>query len=697
MSVFIATPELSLADKVRALFLRQNSPLSGQPHQAVEGFEKCLVAFEKEEFFDVIILVTDDYNAQTIDFIDHIERRKKGPILVMTDSDEVKSRSRSRGLRFVLPRTSVDQDVFVSVMDALKEYHSLGQSVSKLEEVNRLSEQRFKDVADHFADWLWEVDKNLNIIFSSSRRRSMENVEKGTAFAKCFLPEEESRLADNFNAYFKEPKPFHDEEYWSFDAFGSRQCWSLSGVPVFDKTGRIVGYRGVAKDISNEKASVDHLYFLTNNDALTGFFNRTRFVEELGRSSRYHLREGRDGALLVINIDRFKFVNDRHGYDAGDKLLVHTGQIIKSLVRSQDVVARVGADEFAIIMPNTKIKDAEKLGKDYIRAISNRVFHFNDHELHCTVRVGAVSLGVLGISTSDELLANAHIALEEAKKRGSNTLCVYDDLELRQGDSIKRMELLNFVSSCLEKEQERVILYYQPIVSLNNEAGAERYEVLVRLLDQNGDIVSPVKFIEIVEEYGLIAKLDRIVIGRALDMLERWQAQGKNVSLSMNISGKTFADKDTIDRIIHHLSTKDIATGSAIFELTETSALKDISTARRVITRLKEQGALLALDDCGVGYSSLDYIRQLDLDFIKIDGSFIRDLHRNKEDEAFVRALRDVAHKLKIMTVAEMVEDQETVHFLKQLGIDFAQGYHFAMPAAEILEGFDDIQRKTLN
>lgn len=696
MSVLIVTPELSLAEKVRALFLRQNSPLSGKSHEAIEGYETSLVALQKQESYEVIIIVSDNYTEELADFIDHVERQKKGPILMMTDSDDVRVRARSRKLRFILPRTSVDQDVFVSVLDALKEYHQLGQSVHQLEEVYRLSEQRFKDVADHFADWLWEVDKGMRVVFSSSRRRSMENVEHGTAFSKCFLPEEESRLLDNFSQLYKEPKPFQDEEYWSFDAYGSRQCWSLSGVPIFDKKGFIIGYRGVAKDISNEKASVDHLYFLSNNDALTGFYNRNRFVEELGRVSRSHIREGLDGAVLVLNLDRFKFVNDTYGYEVGDKLIVHAGQIIKSMVRSEDFVARVGADEFAIIMPNTTVESAEKIGKDYLRAISARDFTFGSGSIRCTARIGGVSLGLYG-STSDELLSRAHTALAEAKNRGSNTLCMYDSLELRQGDIAKRMELLNFVSNCLDQEQERVILYYQPIVSLNNVEKVEHYEVLVRLLDQNNDIVSPVKFIEIAEEYGLIAKLDRIVACRALDMLERWQEQGKDISLSINISGKTFADKDVIERITQHLSTKNLKQGSAIFELTETSALKDITRARRVIAGLKEHGALLALDDCGVGYSSLDYIRQLDLDFIKIDGSFIRDLHRNKEDEAFVRALRDVARKLQIQTVAEMVEDSETVGFLKRIGIDFAQGYHFAMPAAELPEEFDEICKKALN
>lgn len=696
MSILIVTPDLVLAEKVRALFLRQNSPLSGCLHEAVEGYERALISLGKKDSYGAVVIVSDSYDEELADFIDYVERHKKGPILFMTDAEDVKVRARSRQLRFILPRTSVDQDVFLSVLDALKEFHSLGQSVDQLEEIYKLSEQRFKDVADHFADWLWEVDKSLDVVFSSSRRRSMENVENGTSFVKCFLPEEKSRLIDNFSSYFKEPKSFHDEEYWSFDAYGTRQCWSLSGVPVFDKRGQITGYRGVAKDISNEKASVDHLYFLSNNDALTGFYNRNRFIEELGRMTRQHSREGRDGTLLLLNLDRFKFVNNSHGYEAGDKMIVHVAQIIKSMARTEDFIARIGADEFALILPDTAIEDAECIGKDYIRAIAAKTFNFESKSIRITSRIGGVTLGNLG-STGDDLLSHAHIALVEAKNRGSNSFCMYNSLEALQNDNGKRMEILSFVSQCLEQEQERLMLYYQPIVSLNNHSGNEFYEVLVRLLDQNDDIVSPVKFIEIAEEYGLVSQLDRIVSCRALDMLEKWQEQDRDVTLSINISGKTFEDQEVIERITHHLSTKSIKSGSVIFELTETSALKDITRARRVISAFKEQGALFALDDCGVGYSSFDYIRQLDLDFIKIDGSFVRDLHRNKEDETFVRAMRDVAKKLEISTVAEMVEDAETVEFLKRLGIDFAQGYHFAMPSAELPEEFDDIQKKTLN
>tara|TARA_R110000868_G_scaffold262401_1_gene521004 strand:- start:176095 stop:178185 length:2091 start_codon:yes stop_codon:yes gene_type:complete len=696
MSILIVTPELMLAEKVRSLFLRQNSPLLGVEHNVSDGYEAGVVTLESKDRFETIVVVTDVYNEQFADFLDHIERQRKGPVVIMTDSADVSTRVRARGIKFVMPRTSVDQDVFVSILDAVKDHYRLGESVHQLEEVYQNAEQRFRDVADHFADWLWEVDKNLNINFSSSRKRSMENVETGTSFLKCFLPEESSRIEDEFAALFKEPRPFQDEEFWSFDAYGTRICWSLSGVPVFNKRGTVTGYRGVAKDISNEKASVDHLYFMANNDALTGFYNRTRFVDELGRSVRSHVREGRDGALVLINVDRFKLVNDTHGYGAGDKLIIHIAQILKANLRTEDFIARTGGDEFAVIFQNTNIEDASLHAKELLRALSSKTFKHDNSEVRVTARAGGVSLGNYG-STADELLSNAHIALSEAKAKGSNNFCLFDTLELKGQESNHKMAMSNFVSRCLDVERERLILYYQPIVSLGNEATIERYEVLVRLLDEDNNIVSPVKFIEIAEEFGIISKLDRIVACRALDVLETWQNDGKNITLSINISGKTFADSEAIERITHHLSTKSLKPNSVIFELTETSAIKDISLARRVIARFKDLGAQFALDDCGMGYSSFDYIRQLDLDYIKIDGSFIRDLHRNKEDEAFVRALRDIAKRLEIKTVAEMVEDQETVAFLKRLGIDFAQGYHFAMPAAELPEEFDDIQRKTLN
>ncbi|MFT7433115.1 MAG: diguanylate cyclase (GGDEF)-like protein/PAS domain S-box-containing protein [Alphaproteobacteria bacterium] len=696
MPILIVTPELILAEKVRTLFLRQNSPLLGIEHHVSVGYEAGLLALEGHDSFETIVLVTDVYTEQFADFIDHVERHHKGPIMVMTDSLDVSTRVRTRGIKFILPRTSVDQDVFMSILDAVKDHYRLGKSVQQLEEVYQNAEQRFRDVADHFADWLWEIDKSLKIVFSSSRKRSMENIDTGMSFLKCFLPEEGSRIEDEFSQLFKEPRPFQEEEFWSFDSYGTRKCWSLSGVPVFDKKGQVTGYRGVAKDISNEKASVDHLYFMANNDALTGFYNRSRFTDELGRVLRRHLREGLEGALIVLNIDRFKLVNDSIGYGAGDKLVVHFAQLLKRMLRTDDFVARTGGDEFAIILSNTSTVDAGIQAKEILRALSAREFQIEGKSTYVTARAGGISLGRDG-NTADELLSNVHIALGEAKARGSNTYCLFDELELRQQDSLKKMELSNFVSKCLEHEQERLILYYQPIVSFANTSTVERYEVLVRLLDEDNNIVSPVQFIEVAEEFGIISKLDRIVACRAMDMLEKWQAEGKNINLSINISGKTFSDSEVIERITHHLSTKNIKPASVIFELTETSALKDMDHARRVISKFKSLGAQFALDDCGVGYSSFDYIRQLDLDYIKIDGSFIRDLHRNKEDETFVRALRDIARRFDIKTVAEMVEEPETVALLRRLGIDFAQGYHFAMPAAELSEEFDVIQRKTLN
>lgn len=696
MSILIVTPEIVLSEKVRGVFLRQNSPLLGVKHSVVEGYESGLISLEKEVFFDTIILVTDTYTEEFADFIDHIERQHKGPILVMTDEEGVSTRIRSRGLKFILPRTSVDQDILSSILEAVKDHHRLADSVVKLEEVYHNSEQRFRDVADHFADWLWEIDTSLRIVFSSSRKRSLENIEVGTSFLKCFLPEETSRIEDEFTHLFKEPRPFQDEEYWSFDAYGTRKCWALSAVPVFDKKGVVIGYRGVSKDISNEKASVDHLYFMSNNDALTGFYNRSRFIDELNRSVRRHIRDGIEGSLLVLNVDRFKFINDSHGYGIGDKILVHISQLLKSMVRTEDFVARTGGDEFAIIFNDTSPNDAAMQAKEFIRVLCSKDFAFDGKEIHITARAGGISLGNYGKS-AEEILSNVYVALSEAKARGSNTFCLFEDLELRQHDSLRKMELSNFVTKCLEKEQERLVLYYQPIVSLGDPSKVERYEVLVRLLDDDNNIVSPVKFIEIAEEFGIVAKLDKIVACRALDTLEKWQKEGRNISLSINISGKTFEDKEIIERIIHHISIKNLKPGSFVFELTETSALKDIHHARRVISKFKEFGAKFALDDCGIGYSSFDYIRQLDLDYIKIDGSFIRDLHRNKEDEAFVCALRDIAKRLQIKTVAEMVEEPETVQLLKDLGIDYAQGYHFAMPAAELPEEFDLIQRKTLN
>lgn len=694
MSILIVTPEYQLAEPIRHLFLANGSPLNQTTHDIVEGYEQAMLTIGRVTDFHSIIIVTNTYSHQLEDLVDFIVKSRKGPIVVATDNENVRMPFREKNIRSFVSIEHANAHALQSMCEAAHNHFQLSHSVTQLEEVYQTAEQRFRDVADHFSDWLWEINEKMMITFSSSRKRALEKAEVGQKLSDCFLTEEQSRIQEDFIDLLSTPRRFSDTEYWGTDPYGSRICISMSGVPIFDNSGKCVGYRGMGTDISAQKTSADQLYFLANNDPLTGLYNRNRLTDELTRSLRRHTRETTFGALVLVNIDRFKFVNDTCGYESGDKLIVHMAQALRSAIRKGDFLARMGADEFAIILNDVSQEDANIRLENLLRVMEGSPFHTEGKELKVTGSAGLVMFPH-GVDNIDELFTRSNIALSQAKAKGHNSYTVFNPEQLTNYDVSRRLEMVNFVHQCLEREKERLVLYYQPIVSLNGSSITERYEVLVRLLDKSGEIVSPIKFIEIAEEYGLISKLDEVVIERALQALEKEQQAGKKISFSINISGRTFEDKEAIDKILDNLEQTTFAPGSVVFELTETAALVDLHKARKIIAEFKRHGAGFALDDCGVGYSSLNYIKQLDLDFIKIDGSFVRDLHRNQDDDAFVRALRDVARRMKIKTVAEMVEDEEVVKYLKQLGIDYAQGYHFAVPSAELPESFAEIEDKT--
>jgi EAL domain-containing protein (putative c-di-GMP-specific phosphodiesterase class I) len=300
---------------------------------------------------------------------------------------------------------------------------------------------------------------------------------------------------------------------------------------------------------------------------------------------------------------------------------------------------------------------------------------------------GGVALYPQDADNADALLAKAIGALERAKVRGPHRFEKHDAASHEESSTVGQMEWVELLNECLTNHKTRLVLYYQPIVPLGGPAvrdGAEHYEVLVRLIDREGNLIVPGKFISTAEEFGLVSKIDSLVTMRAIDMLQLWHSQGRKVHLSVNLSGKTFDDTAFTENLKQTLRLAKLPPKSLVFEITETALLRDLQLVKNFMADMRELGAGFALDDCGVGYSSFNYIRQLELDFIKIDGSFIRNLHMSDDDQAFVKALADVAKQKNISTVAEMVEHEAAMIALRNMGIDFGQGFFFAPPAAEL-------------
>ena len=686
-SILVVGPQ-ALADHIKAFFLSERAPFSPGNFHCTENLEEAITLSKQEEQFGTILFSIEKENPASLAALKQLRDARRGPVIVMTDDDYAISTARQVGQAFFLPTDSgLTPRLFSDVVHAAWEHTQLHDANKKLQENYRESEQRFKDVAEQFADWLWEIDDKLQIVFSSSRKRA-QGAEEGGTFASCFLPDEKTRIEDDFQLLFQEEKPFQDREYWSFDPYGTRLCWALSGTPVYDQTGRLKGFRGIGRDVSNQKSSADQLYYLSNNDSLTGLYNRTRFYDELGRSVRAAERGQSEGALLTIDVDRFHYVNETYGHEAGDRLLVHVAQIIKDNMRAVDFIARTGSNEFSLIMPEQSLQDLEYRVKALREAFDNKPLELERGTVTYSTSMGIVRFPEQG-HNADELLSKMALTVNMARDRGRNRFEFYDDTKL-QDENVKRsMEWLDFVARCLEEEQDRLVLHFQPIIPLNGHPKKDFFEVLVRLIDENGEIVSPVKFIETAEEFGMIGKIDQIVATRSIKLLQEWQAQGRDASLSVNISCRTFDDKEALAAMRNVVESTSIKPGSLVFEMTETTMLQDIQNVRNVIKDFKQFGIHFALDDCGVGYSSLNYIRQLDLDYVKIDGTFIRNMHKNESDGAFVKALSDVAKEMNMKTVAEMVENKEILDKLKEIGVDFAQGYYFAVPGPDAPERLD--------
>ena len=606
--------------------------------------------------------------------------------VVVSDQREMLEFAQSQNQPLVLTLATLTPTRLNDTLLAALELQALRARQTKAQQQLTLADQRFSDMADLMTDWLWELDTNLHLTFSSSRKRPASGATKGSLFTNCFLPEEKLRIEDDFADFMRNPRPFHDRDYWSADSFGNRLCWSVSGLPVVDHVGQLLGFRGVARDVSHIKAAGDQIYYLVNNDPLTGVMNRQRFQDELMRTVRTAKREQRAGALLILDLDRFNYVNQTYGHLAGDKLLIHMAQVLKDTIRTGDVVARLNGDQFALVLRDVRPDDLAMRLERLQGALAARPMPSEHGSITLNVSAGVATYPA-DAESADALLAHSLSALAKAKERGPRRFERYDPTTAVTEAQTGQLQWVELVNECLTNHQTRMVLFYQPIVPLTGPAvqsKIEHYEVLLRLIDREGQLMVPSKFIATAEEFGLVNRIDQLVTARAIDMLQVWQAQGRHVHLNVNLSGKTFDDPTFLSTTKALLTEAKLTPQSLIFEITETALLRDLQMVQTFIAEMRALGAGFALDDCGVGYSSFSYIRQLDLDYIKIDGSFIRNLHENEDDQVFVKALADIAKQKNISTVAEMVEHEAAMLALQRLGIDFAQGFYFAPPAAEL-------------
>jgi diguanylate cyclase (GGDEF)-like protein/PAS domain S-box-containing protein len=442
-----------------------------------------------------------------------------------------------------------------------------------------------------------------------------------------------------------------------------------------DGPGRLMG---TTQDVTGRPSHEEHLWHMANHDPLTGLFNRLRFGEELGRDMAVARRNGRVGALLMLDLDRFKEVNDSLGHLAGDRVIVAVGEALRTRLRTTDTLARLGGDEFAIVLPGCPIDEARQVAADLADAVADMaVVKIGGRERRTKISIGIAPFGAREHETAEALLIEADLAMYRAKgaARAGGAIEVYDD-EMR-AELEARVETEGELRAALDEGQLRVV--YQPIVSLADGVPIG-CEALVRWDHPTRGTVSPAEFIPVAEEYGLIEEIGEFVLNEACRQASQWRLDGDDVYVSVNVSPLQLMRADVVALVDEALEASGLPAPLLCLEMTETALVDDARLMLPSLRQVKELGVRLALDDFGGGASSLTLLRMLPIDQIKVDRIFIEGLAERAEDRAIVAAVLSLADELDLTVIAEGVEDSRQHWELRDLGCGFAQGFLYAVP-----------------
>jgi diguanylate cyclase (GGDEF)-like protein/PAS domain S-box-containing protein len=453
-----------------------------------------------------------------------------------------------------------------------------------------------------------------------------------------------------------------------------------TAAPIRDKAGKTIGAVLVFHDVTDAREASRKLSYQATHDTLTGLINRREFERQVEDALRDAKENGTNHAFCYMDLDQFKVVNDTCGHIAGDGLLIELATMLRHRVRETDTVARLGGDEFGILMRNLPLNEARALAED----IRNRVRDYRYLWEGQTFEIG-ISIGVVPIrpdtGAAVDIFSNADIACFVAKDKGRNQIHVSSMDDVEQARRHLEMQWSVRIPSALEND--RFVLHYQKIYPLDaRSVEAPRCELLVRMLEEDGTLILPGRLIPAAERFRHMPEIDRWVIRNALQLIARHGTTLGLAAYAINLSGQSLGQEDLLDFVKREILRSGVKPSLITFEITETAAIRNVSHAARFMTELKKMGCQFALDDFGSGLSSFGYLKMLPVDYLKIDGSFVRNMVHDEHDHSIVVAITQIAKTLKIGCVAEFIEDEATLLALKEIGVDYGQGYFLHRPEA---------------
>jgi len=432
--------------------------------------------------------------------------------------------------------------------------------------------------------------------------------------------------------------------------------------------------------------SLSELEFYAEHDPLTGLHNRRYYNDileyEVDRSTRHR----HDFSVLAIDLDNFKLVNDGHGHMAGDQVLVHVAQILRKGLRKGDVLARIGGDEFSIILPETPANQASIVAESLREAVTSYDFSSISEKnlvIHVSISIGIATFPKDASSISD-LTSGADIALYQAKDSGRDFVCAISAVDSGVEESKKMAGLSHVLKKALEGQ--RIIPYFQPIFDCKT-GEVYSYEALARLETEDGEIISASMFIDVADKYGISLALDHIMLRKVAEfMAQKFSETGDIPLVFVNLTPKEIQHRDILQYATDLCEKHNIPPHKIVFEVTEREAIGDLANMRKFLTQLREKGFAFALDDFGSGYNSFHYLRELHFEYVKIDGAFITNILNSKVDNALVNTLNQLCQELGMKTLAEFVESESIMKRLKEIGIDYAQGFHLGLPQSDFID-----------
>jgi diguanylate cyclase (GGDEF)-like protein/PAS domain S-box-containing protein len=461
---------------------------------------------------------------------------------------------------------------------------------------------------------------------------------------------------------------------------GEERAIELAASPLRDDTGELVGAVILLHDVTELRGLHRQMSYQATHDALTGLVNRREFERRLAEAAESAHRGEATHMLCYLDLDRFKMVNDTSGHLAGDSMLREVAKLLREAVRDSDTVARLGGDEFGMLLVGCPLDKARQIADDVCRSIAGYRFVWHDRVFNIGVSIGLIEIAREAGSV-EQLLAAADSACYVAKKEGAGRVSVYSARDEALARSNGEIQWLQKLQSALK--EERFLLYYQPIVSAyGGESEGPSMEVLVRMLDENGREIAPGEFVAAAERYRLMASVDRWVVHTTLGALARNAFQlARDRCLAINISGQTLGDPLFLEFVVETLDQTGVPPDQICFEIAESAVVGNLEQARRFVGVLHGMGCKFTIDDFGSGVGSFSSLKALPLDYLKLDGSFMRNLALDSVSQTMVTAMIKLARTLNFKIIAEQVEDSAALEAARKIGVDYIQGFVIARPA----------------